>query len=148
MKLIYIALLLLLSSCGQKIPDYNNLGAGFYLDQSDNGTLQCHFPDSVGVLIQPIYNVKFNNQYITLCKGNTSRRPDSSFYRLYHTNSRMSKYVDSIPNLKNMSNPAVVYNYYFIIQKNPIKRYGPYIRTEYLKAMKILNIPDSLRVDK
>lgn len=152
MKSMYFALLLLLCSCGQGIPDYNNLGAGFYLDRSDNGTLQFFFPDSVGVLIEPIYNVKFNNKYITLCEGNTIRCPDSTYYHLHHkvaedSNDRLSKYNDTIPNLKNLSNPEVFYNYYFIIYKCPVKVYGPYIRKEFREAMKILNIPDSLRVD-
>ena len=148
MKLIYIVLLLLLSSCGQKIPDYNNLGAGFYLDRSDNGTLQFVFPDSVGVLIEPISYINVNHKWIIISSANTSNNKDSTLYRLHSTNERLSKYNDSIPNLKNCSNPEV-YNYgYYIIHKYPIKCYGPYTATEYQKAMKILNVPDSLRVDK
>ncbi len=147
MKIIYLFLFLILISCGQG-PDYNDLGGGFKLEYSDRMELELHYPDSVKLLIYPILNVKRNIQFITLCKGNTGKFRDSTLYSLYHTDDKMSKYLDSIPNLKNMSNPTVYYYYYFIIQKTPIKEYGPYIRSEYLKAMKILNVPDSLRVDK
>ncbi len=148
MKSIYYALFVLLCSCGQEIPDYNNLGAGFYLDQSDRMELELHYPDSVKSLVYPVHNIKKNIHIITLCIANSGRFQDSTFYRLYHSAENISKYYDSIPNLKNLSNPEVFYNYYFIIYKYPVKVYGPYIRSEYLKAMKILNVPDSLRVDK
>ena len=147
MKLKYILLFLILISCGRG-PNYKEIGSGFYLDQSERMELELHYPDSVKSLVYPIHNIKNNIHIITLCTANSGRFQDSTFYRLYHSSENISKYYDSIPNLKNLSNPEVFYNYYFIIYKYPVKVYGPYIRSEYLKAMKILNIPDSLRVDK
>ena len=150
-RLLIIFMSLFFISCHERI-DFDDLGNGYYLYWDDGQIQGISFPDTdscAGILVGGKIDYYKYNKIFIVTKTYINIKP-TKLKNAYHDNyweNRLKPFDGNLGFSVRDTNFKPHYEY-FIIDKQKTKFYGPYIWTEYLQAMKILNLPDSLRLDR